>query len=343
MEDPILIPLEREDPQRAEPAPAPVDAVESEAPLADGELGGDDAGSDTAARGHDVEAKAREMGWVPKDEYRGDPSGWRDADEFVRRGEEVLPIVRSNLDRERKRTAELQSKLDRMETDFSARMARLDAVTRAGLKHQAQQIHSSYEAAKRQAVSDGDIARYDTLHQQHVQALTEFDAKTEQAETAAQEAEAKRAPPSLPPDVKEAVEGFIARHAWWDKDVEMTSMAVSIHETLEKTHPGMAITDNLFETEKRLKAMYPEKFKAAAPAAPATRATYAEGGSRIPGSSAPRGKGWADIPADDRKFGERFIANDGLFLPAGVTADKATDRDIAAARAAYAKEYWSAQ
>lgn len=335
MEEPILVPLEREAPQRAEPDP--VEAIESEAPLADVE-----AGDEPEARGPSAEAKAREMGWVPKEEYRGDPSGWRDADEFVRRGEEVLPIVRSNLDRERKRTAELQTKLDRMETDFSARMARLDAVTRAGLKHQAQQIHSSYEAAKRQAVENGDLARYDTLHQQHVQALTEFDTQTEKAETAATEAEAKRAPPALPPDVKEAVEGFIARHDWWDKDTEMTSMAVSIHETLAKTHPGMPITDNLAETEKRIKAMYPEKFKPTASAAPVTRATYAEGGSRIPGSSAPRGKGWADIPADDRKFGEKFISNDGLFLPAGVTADKATDRDIAAARAAYAKEYWSA-
>lgn len=40
--------------------------------------------------------RAREMGWVPKEEWKGDPEAWTDADEYVRRGEEVLPIVRAN-------------------------------------------------------------------------------------------------------------------------------------------------------------------------------------------------------------------------------------------------------
>ena len=33
------------------------------------------------------EVTAREQGWVPKEEYQGDPEKWRGAKEFVERGE----------------------------------------------------------------------------------------------------------------------------------------------------------------------------------------------------------------------------------------------------------------
>ena len=33
------------------------------------------------------EGQAREMGWRPKDEWEGEPEKWRDAKEFVERGE----------------------------------------------------------------------------------------------------------------------------------------------------------------------------------------------------------------------------------------------------------------
>lgn len=42
-----------------------------------------------------VESQARSMGWVPKEEFRGPEERWIDANEFVRRGEEILPIVRA--------------------------------------------------------------------------------------------------------------------------------------------------------------------------------------------------------------------------------------------------------
>jgi hypothetical protein len=41
-----------------------------------------------------AEERARRMGWVPKEEFKGDPEVWRDADEFVKRGEEMLGIAK---------------------------------------------------------------------------------------------------------------------------------------------------------------------------------------------------------------------------------------------------------
>lgn len=40
-----------------------------------------------------VEASAREMGWLPQDEFKGPADKWVDATTYVDRGEHVLPIV----------------------------------------------------------------------------------------------------------------------------------------------------------------------------------------------------------------------------------------------------------
>lgn len=60
----------------------------------------------------EIESKARQMGWVPKENFRGADDQWVDASEFVRRGEEILPIVKANNRR-------LQDQLSRQEQQIA--------------------------------------------------------------------------------------------------------------------------------------------------------------------------------------------------------------------------------
>ncbi|CAB4183418.1 hypothetical protein UFOVP1078_64, partial [uncultured Caudovirales phage] len=52
------------------------------------------------AEGSEVDAsviqEAVSQGWVSKDKYRGDEKDWVDAETFVKRGREILPILRKN-------------------------------------------------------------------------------------------------------------------------------------------------------------------------------------------------------------------------------------------------------
>lgn len=320
--------------QQAEPAaPATEQPAVTQDDPARGDAGGE---ASDPAPSPEIESRARDMGWVPKDQFRGNPDSWRPADEFVRRGEEFLPIVRSSLEKERRRTAELEAQIATQRKEFDDRLRRLDKVSQAALQNQAAQLHARYNAAKREAASVGDVERYDRLNREHAEEFQRFESSVP-AEPEPEKAPAKV--PAMPPEVQQAVAVWTDRHAdWWDKDAELTDMAVNIHSTLLRNRPRMTIEQNLAEVEERMAAMYPGRIKKAAARSPAASL---EGGSRQPGSMSPRGKGWADIPADDRKQGEQFITRDGLFLPEGVSLAKATDRDIAAARAAYAKEYWS--
>lgn len=50
--------------------------------------------SDMNGSTHEVEARA--LGWVPEDQFRGDKSRWVNAETFVQRGHDVMPILQAN-------------------------------------------------------------------------------------------------------------------------------------------------------------------------------------------------------------------------------------------------------
>jgi hypothetical protein len=43
----------------------------------------------------EIEGRAKMQGWVPKDEFKGDPTKWINADEFVKRADHMMPILKS--------------------------------------------------------------------------------------------------------------------------------------------------------------------------------------------------------------------------------------------------------
>lgn len=51
---------------------------------------------DSGGEAATLEAKARTMGWAPKEKWRGDPNEWVDAQEFLDRGERLMPILKAN-------------------------------------------------------------------------------------------------------------------------------------------------------------------------------------------------------------------------------------------------------
>ena len=65
-----------------------------------------------------VEKSARTLGWVPLEEFRGDPDRWIEADQFVERGTSQLPILRENIDRLMKKFDKATSEITSLKTDI---------------------------------------------------------------------------------------------------------------------------------------------------------------------------------------------------------------------------------
>lgn len=113
----------------------------------------------TAPIERDYEKEAREMGWVPETEFKGEKEKWKPADQFVQDGERILPIVRSQLKREREER-------ERDKADFAKRTERLEKMTEENLRvireRHASEI-AELRAQQRTAVEAGDLKEFDRL------------------------------------------------------------------------------------------------------------------------------------------------------------------------------------
>lgn len=284
--------------------------------------------------------EATGMGWVPKEKFRGDPNLWRPASEFVRRGREILPIVQKTNRSLQDKVRALETQMEERDRAFEERTRRLDGMARVALERQKAQLEGAYEAAKRKAVADGDIEAYDRLADEGRKAVANFDPEAE-AERYAPKPQPQPQQQQIPANIQSAVQGWIADNAWFDRDEEMREIASFEHGRLLKRMPGLSIEENLQKTLEYVKERFPNKFGVTSkPPAQQPHSPAVEGGGRQPQNSNGRARGWNDLPPEAKTSGERFITRDGLFLPKGADAENPTDKDIQAARAAFAKNYW---
>lgn len=266
---------------------APPQIVDTQAPLAE-----PDAPSD-------AEVRARALGWAPKEEFRGPAEKWVDAETFVKRGEEHLPILRENL----KRVTDKLTELERRDRERDEAFKRVEKTSQVALERQREQLIASYEAAKRNAVSNMDTNTYDQLARDQHEAIQRFDQHVQQQVAQPQQ------PNQPPPEVN----AWRQANPWFDNDPTLNYVAQGIHIELNRQKPGMPLAENLREVEAEVRRRFPEKFGIRPqPQRQQINQSAVEGGERIPVNGQPRRKGAGDLPAEARKAAESFIRQ-GLF------------------------------
>ena len=96
--------------------------------------------------------EAGSLGWVPKERFKGREEEWVDAKEFLRRGQEILPIVKANNRKLTERVENLERKLTEARNVASEAME-------YGRKAAEAEWKEKYEDLKRahaKAVTDGE-------------------------------------------------------------------------------------------------------------------------------------------------------------------------------------------
>jgi hypothetical protein len=199
-----------------------------------------------------VDTEARSMGWVPKDEWKGDPDKWRPSDEFVQRGKEILPIVRSQLEREKSKTADLEKRLD----EATATLKRVDRMTAIALERQKTQILSEFEAKKEAAVETGDRDAYRRVSEQERAALKSLE---DDAKEAAKDTETPDKS-GLSARDKAAVDEWVAENTWFNSSRLLRAAADDHFDDVAKEMPGATMAERLTEVRKRVAEDFPNKF-----------------------------------------------------------------------------------
>lgn len=274
----------------------------------------DDAGGADEAR-QAIEAQAREQGWRPVEEWRGDKSRWMDAEKFIERTkpakirESVDELARENRELKRERAAE--------RAEFEARAARLEKVTQIALKRQREQTLANVKAAKRQAVDVGDIDAYDQLEAHEGKVVAEF--ATEDKDLAPVQP-AQRQQPNAPDPT---IHGWVSANAAVRYNDAKWTAAQAFFTESEQLNPEASVEDHLAHVETRINEVWPGTvLKPIRPNGkangnghaeqPRQRGPQLEGGTRMAARGGVRQKGFADIPAEERRIYKDYI-KEGLF------------------------------
>lgn len=103
------------------------------------------------------QAEARKIGWRPPEQFRGDPDKWVDADEFLRRGEEVLPLVKAANRQLTERADNLSREVQRLSAVVAEQRQSMDEM----LEFNSIQLREKLAEQKRQLARDLREARKD--------------------------------------------------------------------------------------------------------------------------------------------------------------------------------------
>jgi hypothetical protein len=222
----------------------------------------------------DWESEAAKDGWKPKDEWHG-ARPWKNAQEFVEHGEDILVYVKRDRDR-------LRDKVEKSEADMDARFKRLEGTYIKTLERQKTQYDTdikAIESQERKAVEEGDVASFDEL-------------KTRR--------EAMGAAPEVPkdetPSVDPAVTEWAKNNAWFTTDPEMRAMAVATAGRVSQN--GADVHTQIEAAEKEVRLRYPEKFEA-------PKQAIETDGQNTRKTRAP--KGVAQLPKEAREAFDSFV------------------------------------
>ena len=267
----------------------------------------------------DIEVQARDMGWVPEEDFKGDPAKWTPASDWVHRGENYIPIMR-------KRLSDQQGEISRLKTEqtqVQGRFVRLEKMQSAALIQQRDHLVAQFGERKRAAVESGDTDAYDQAEQAELAALTGL----------AKQAEVEPDKPSgLPAHVQAEVEGWLGENLWFNSNVEMQGVASQHHEQLLKEKPGLTIGENLKEVRAYVARRYPEAFATSEE----KRGSPVEGGSRSVGGGGRTTGRYSKLPKEAKDQCDSQI-KEGLFAR---DDDGKLIEETAKKRERYAKLYF---
>lgn len=250
----------------------------------------------------EIESTAREMGWRPKEEFRGDVEKWVEAEEFVRRGENFIPLLR-------KSNAELKGKLDsttaevkQLKDIIQASHEAIEALKEyqgAETKRQVERARKELMAQLKTARDDGDVEAEELVREQ-LQSIKEVK----------EEVKASPPTPAVTPipvatPATEAphpdFEAWVSDNLWFKTDVRKRALALGIADELRADKKNASLQGRAFfdvvaaELETYLQGKPASKVDGGRPS-----------GSN--GSGSPRQRNYSDLPADAREACDRQAA-----------------------------------
>lgn len=235
----------------------------------------------------EVIAEARQMGWVPQEEFRGDESKWRSADEFVERGREILPIVLKNKEELLHKNKVLENELK----EIKAAMEDFKEYRKADKDRMYKQALSDLKFKKKEAVDNSDGEMVVAIDE----AIDEL--KTEQHEVKEQPKGVAKEPVVDPEFMK-----WVNENDWYANNAVLQYAANAAGVEVMEEFPGLKGKPFLDKVTSKVRERYPEKF---GNVRRESASSVEEGGNPAPRGS--KKKTYANLPADAKAACDKFV------------------------------------
>ena len=275
----------------------------------------------------EVEVKARNMGWLPKEQFKGQADKWIPAETFVERGETFVPYLKANNRKLEGKLNEAVGEIHSLKDMLKSNQEQIDALLAYNSEFNKQRVAEQRKgivAGIKEAREAGDVETEEQLREQ-LGATRAALAKAEVKPAAREEIK-----PNIQPSeaVKAAFEGFRETHTWYDEDPDMRSVLIGKMQTkmldpeFKKLSPAEQFEAAAQEVESRFgmnSARAKSKYEGG-------------GGGQGPGSVVTKGKGYAELPEEAKAGCERYAAK--------LVGPKKTYKTETEWQQKFAEDYW---
>lgn len=234
-----------------------------------------------------VEAEAREFGWVPKEEFKGNPEDWRDADTFLSRGREINGFLRRDLEK-------ITSNYKRTKAELDEVRQTMEEFRKYHNETEARAYKRAIEELKREkieAVNSGDGEKVVAIEEQ-IETLKE-----------AQQKPATKTTTSTTPAPNTAYISWAKANLWYETDAELRAYADLVADEVKAENPGIQGREFLDAVTAKVKEEMPEKFSNPARSSSAVSSS-AEGRAPAPRTNK---KSYENLPPEAKAACDRFV------------------------------------
>lgn len=283
----------------------------------------------------DYTAEATKMGWKPKEEFRGAPERWTDAETYVKKGEEYLPLIKASNRNLQESNDALNTRLTELERINRANAAALEAIQETNREQTVQNAARTIEEIAVQitdAREAGDVQRELALlreHQETTDKLAKAKVKPTTIATHTQTGGGNGADATQNPVFQQ----FLKDNPWWNADPVMRAASIEIQNQLVATGEISAATPAAERLEIVAEATK-KRFNVKDNSRRGSTNRVEGGGGPGSGSSGTSNSGsYNDLPADAKdacsRAAKRLVFGEGRKY-----------KDVAAWQASYAKSYF---
>ncbi len=273
-------------------------------------------------------AEARNLGWVPKEEFKGNPERWTDAAEFVETGLKITPILRANNKRLQEDLLHTKNEMGTLKAELANAQTAISDLVKANTvatRRAAEAAKVSLKERIKEAREENDVDQEIELREQ----LDEVNAALKEPEKPA-----PKDPPTTKAGETTVSPDFLAWQSevapWYNgnspEDKRRTKLAGRIAEDLMDegtTLKGRAFLDEV------TRLLEEQEESSSTPQRRTSKVEGSNPSARLRGGA----KSWNDLPAEAKEAAMGFEGS--------LVGPNKAYKTVDAWRAQYTKDYFS--